>query len=170
MIRYTFREGDPLRIKAAKQADPQVIGETIAAVCAKNGGQMIPQKVVDEAKRKQSPLHKFFEWDVQTAAEAHWLDTARSLIRIVRVHDDDAEEGTSRAFVSISTKAGTAYRTVGEVKTSVDLQLAVLLQAERDLHAFERRYRELSDICEGVKALREKVAHKASKLENRVAA
>jgi hypothetical protein len=48
-------------------------------------GRLTPERVVNDAKRPDSPLHKHFTWDVQKAAEHYWLDQARVLIRTVQV-------------------------------------------------------------------------------------
>lgn len=54
--------------------------------------------------------------------------------------------------------------------SSVDLQLSVLKQAERDLAAFERRYRDLEAICDTVRQAREAVVKRRQKVESRAAA
>jgi hypothetical protein len=51
----------------------------------KNNGGLTPEAVVQDAKDKGSPLHECFEWDVNKAANEYWLDTARQLIRTVKV-------------------------------------------------------------------------------------
>lgn len=170
MIRYVFREDEPLRIKAAGKADPQVIGEALAEIQHSAGGLLTPKAVVEAARQKKHPLHPHFEWDDNAAAESWRQEQARNLIRIVRTEDIESPGHTTRAFVSITEKEGTAYRHVAEVKRSVDLQIALLRQAERDLEAFERRYRELSDICSTVRSAREQVKRRMDKLENRAAA
>lgn len=48
-------------------------------------GRLTPAEVVEDARKKSSPLHDHFEWDVKEAAQARWLDTARRLIRTVQV-------------------------------------------------------------------------------------
>lgn len=48
-------------------------------------GQITPEVVVTDAKDKKSPLHDLFDWDVRSAAMKHWLDTARTIIRSVRL-------------------------------------------------------------------------------------
>jgi hypothetical protein len=58
--------------------------DSIRALADENG-YIEPQTVVDAARRPSHPLHKDFDWNVQSAAQAHWLDTARKLIRYVRV-------------------------------------------------------------------------------------
>jgi hypothetical protein len=126
--------------------------------------------VVDAARNRKSPLHPHFEWDDTAAAEAYRLDQARNLIRIVRVADDEVEDGSTRAFISINDKTGTAYRPIEAVRRSADLQFAVLRQARRDLDAFEKRYRELSDICVIVAQAREAVDRKIRETEHRAAA
>lgn len=50
-----------------------------------NFGRLTPDAVVEAAKRKDSPLHEFFEWDVKKAANEYWTQQARDLITSVRV-------------------------------------------------------------------------------------
>lgn len=171
MIKYVFREDEPIRIKGAGKASAQIIGEALEKITEKAGGVLKPRAVVEAARVKNHPLHPHFEWDDALAAESFRLEQARNLIRIVRVEDASADEGTTRAFLSISDNDGVAYRTVDTVKRSADLQAALLKQAERDLEAFEHRYRELKDICEIVKSAREAIARKrGNNTEKRIAA
>lgn len=57
----------------------------INEIAARNGGKIRPDDVVEDARDPDSPLHDRFEWDESKAAQAHWLNTARELIRAVRV-------------------------------------------------------------------------------------
>jgi len=59
--------------------------ETQLVALYQRHGVLTPELVVDEARKKDSPLHEHFEWDVKKAAAQHWLDTARALIRSVRL-------------------------------------------------------------------------------------
>jgi hypothetical protein len=170
MIKYVFREDEPLRIKAAEKADPQAIGEALEKIAAGNDGNLTPRQVVDAARNQRHVLHRHFEWDDAVAAESFRLEQARNLIRIVRVEDVETQEGSTRAFLSIGGKAGRSYHPVAEVKRSADLQAAVLQQADRDLEAFQRRYRELVDVCKVVRQAQEKLRGKRARLESRAAA
>lgn len=170
MIRYIFREEEPIRIKGAGQANPQIIGEALAKIADERKGELTPKAVVDAARVKTHPLNPHFEWNDSVAAEAYRLDQARNLIRIVRVEDEAAEDGTSRAFISINDGDSTAYRPLDQIKKSADLQLALLKQADRDLQAFERRYNSLTDLCKVVRQARDAVRRQLEKSESRVAA
>ena len=156
MIRYAFRDLAP--VKGLKDADPQAVGEALAAIATANG-ELTPDATVEAAKNVQSPLHRHFEWDDAIAAQAHRLDQARALIRIVTVLEGD-EDVPAPAFLSITDKTGTSYRTVHAVRESVDLQSALLNAAERELQAFTQRYRTLKDICEVVDTARAKLAER----------
>jgi hypothetical protein len=169
MIRYVFRDDEPLRIKAAGKADPQVIGAALNEIAVAREGRLTPKDVVDTARAEQHPLHQHFEWDDSVAGELYRVDQARNIIRVIRVEDGDAREGTSRAFLSIKDD-GVAYRSITEVKSSADLQDSILRAAERDLEAFERRYRDLVDVCALVKKAKEVVRQKRGKIETRAAA
>ena len=48
-------------------------------------GQLLEEDVLADARNLDSPLHVHFTWDNRTAAEAHRLQQARQLIRMVRV-------------------------------------------------------------------------------------
>jgi len=61
------------------------INDYLVALHTKHG-TLTPELVVDDARRKDSPLHNLFEWDTKKAALAHWHDVARGLIRNVRVN------------------------------------------------------------------------------------
>lgn len=145
MIRYIFDEA-PVRLKNAKEADPQKIGEALEKIRVAHGGELEPKHVVEEARREGHALHKFFEWDDKKAAEAFRIDQARGIIRIVRV-DDPEEQTRHRAFLSINGPDGTSYRSLADIRTSRSMQARLLLQAERELEGFERRYGELRDVC-----------------------
>ena len=51
----------------------------------KREGTLTPLAVVEDAKREESPLHALFEWDIEKAAQEHWYEVARQLIRNVKV-------------------------------------------------------------------------------------
>lgn len=166
MVEYIFRDG-PVTIKNAKKADPQKIGTALAKIAEQQKGRLTPPAVVEAARDVRNPLHKHFEWDDAVAAQSYRLGQARMLIRSVALVGDGDDE-PAPAFLSIADKGGTAYRTVQEVMDSADLQSAVLAAAERDLAAFEKRYRQLQDICEIVSDARAKIAARRNKHESRV--
>jgi hypothetical protein len=97
--------------------------QTLAA-----NGELSPERVVQEARSGDSPLHEFFEWDDEKAAHAHRIQQARSLIRSVRVefvtenivlqvpkyvHDPDKDEdGGYVETVSLESDRDKARRTI----------------------------------------------------------
>lgn len=166
MLRYTFRE--PTVFQGNAQADPQRIGEALAKIAKKSGGELTPHATVDAARDRKHVLHPHFEWDDKRAAENHRLDQARAIIRSITVEDLETSEPPARAFHSITAKDGngTSYRTLKEVLSSPDLQEILLKAAERDLAAFEARYRELVDVCALVKAARQEIVKRRNATES----
>lgn len=160
MVKYVFRDDDVLTIKNKEKANPQKIGEALEIIGAKAGGRLQPGAVVDAARDRKSALHPFFEWDNQIAAEAYRLDQARGLIRCIHVETNETDSGYARAYLSIKDAEGQSYRAISDVLSSSDLQSRVLAAAERDLLAFERRYRDLGDICGLIRSIREQVAER----------
>jgi hypothetical protein len=58
--------------------------EYIRATLAADG-RLTAEALVADARRKDSPMHELFDWDVKRAAQAHWLERAREIIRTVKV-------------------------------------------------------------------------------------
>jgi hypothetical protein len=168
MIKYIFNDEKPLTIKHAKDADPQAIGDALTVISNEGGGRLTPKAVLHAAKDPTHVLHRHFEWDDAAAAEHYRQGQARALIRCVQIVNDDEKQ--TPAFLSITDKAGVSYRPLQVIMASAELQLAVLQRAERDLEGFERRYRDLGDICDLVREAREKAAERRTNLENRAAA
>lgn len=105
-------------------------------------GTLTPEQVVADAKNPASPLHDLFEWDPAKAAQSHWHDVARALIRNVRVVV--VNEGRSlRApyFVrdpALSSKVQ-GYTTVTMLRDNADLARdAVADECSRAAAAFRR--------------------------------
>jgi hypothetical protein len=172
MIRYVFNEDRPLAFKNAKKANAQKIGEALSAIGNASDGRLMPREVVKAARPTNHILHKHFEWDNEVAAQHYREDQARKIISCVRVvnESESAEQGvihTSPAFFSIADANGLSYRSLAVVMNSAELQLAVLQRAERDLEAFEKRYRDLGDICDLVREARGKAAERRTSLESR---
>jgi len=170
-IKYVWRE--PFTpFAGVKGADAQVVGEAIQKIKNDNGGELRPRLIWQAAKAPRHPLHKFYPWDVQVAAESYWDHVSRKLAGSIRVltDDDRPDDPSGPAFISISEKSGVSYRTIGEVLDSTELQAIALRQAERELEAFEKRYRMFTEICDAIRKARELVAKrraKASKAEEK---
>ena len=165
MVTYKFSDETPLKIKNAKAADPQVIGEALDQIRVASGGELQPIAVVDAARALDHPLHSHFEWDDSIAAESYRVSQARAIIRIVRVVDPAADDG-ARAFISIASDRGTSYRSLADVRNSADLRDSVLAAAERDLEAFERRYKNLREVLEYVAAAKVAVRNRRQIVRN----
>lgn len=165
MVQYTFREDGPLPIQNAKDANAQKIGKALEAISAEHLGHLRPGDVVEAARNPKSALHSHFTWDDKVAAEAYRMEEARALIRLVRVVDSELDE-PPRAFLSVPDSDGISYRGYKEVQQSVELSLAVLRAAERDLTAFRRRYRSLQDVCALVEVAEEEVRRRMAPTES----
>lgn len=61
------------------KADPKDL--RLGELYEKNGNELRVDDVVEDAKDPNSPLYDEFDWDVNKAANAHWREIARRLIR-----------------------------------------------------------------------------------------
>lgn len=93
---YKFKLG------SYKGLDAQKTGEELERIRLSEGGKLATHTVWREAKKKSSPLHNAFTWDVDKAAEERWADQARSLIRAVVEVEGDAER---TAFINVCVRS-----------------------------------------------------------------
>jgi hypothetical protein len=146
-----YRWNDEGVVRLHDRLDPQAIGEELERL-GKAHGDVRPHYVVDAARDNPShPAYSYFVWDDAVAGERYRIDQARALIRAVRVIDVDDEDRSLRAYMSVHDRGGTSYRTLAQVLSSKSMRERLMEQAERDLQAWMRRYRELKDIVDLVK-------------------
>lgn len=112
-----------------------------------NDGKLTPEQVVEEARNPESPLHGYFEWDVEKAAAQHWLDQARSIIRSVTVNiKTETRTVRSVGFVRDPTmEAGRqGYMLVRRVRTEEDWARDALVDEFKRVGSALKRARTLA--------------------------
>jgi hypothetical protein len=99
----------------------KLIAEELEEIRLRHGGVLEAQDVVDEAKRNHSlEIHKHFNWNVEEAANAYWLQQARYLITVcvsVSVEPDDEPKEVRVFFREGKAEAG-EERASGYVPTA----------------------------------------------------
>jgi len=108
----------------------------------KKHGTLTPEIVVSDARRKDSPLHGCFVWDVKKAAHEHWLDTARQLIRSVRVVIVQDNKVLKAPYFVRDPRMGSkeqGYAATAELRGDADLAREVVAdECARAASAFRR--------------------------------
>lgn len=104
------------------EVNPKEVGDILASL-----GKFTSRDIVEFARPKNSPLHKYFEWDNDKAAEAYRLTQARHLVLSIEV-----EEGV-RAFESVVVDSKRMYVSHRDVISSGDLVAQVLQSALNEL-------------------------------------
>ncbi len=136
--------------------DPQLAGSTLEDIIRRHGS-LTPEVVVDESRPQNAPLHSYFDWDDQAAAESWRREQAKYLIRHIIVETSDSPQPTCvRAFVSIRGEEESGaqpvlsrpvyVRTV-DALANPDLRRQVLKCALNDLAAWQRRYQDLEELA-----------------------
>ena len=97
--KYKARSGARFNNKEA-----QIIGETIEDL-RNSEGQVTPEDLLKDAKKKTSPLNKYFEWSNSEAAHMFRLSQARQLVNhIVEIVIIEGESIKQRSFLSVKTE------------------------------------------------------------------
>lgn len=151
------------------RADALIIGREITAL-ERRHGEITPESLLDTARGKGHPLHRFFEWDDTSAAAAYRLDQARKLIRSIEIviEHDNKPPVHVRAFVHIDAQTDDAEdsgRYVGTIRamTAPDLRQQVVDRALGELESWRRRYEayaELATIFRAIDSVKSKALPK----------
>lgn len=144
---FSLRKG----VRGFKPEDAQVIGARLMFLAGDE--QVTTQEVVADARDPRSPLHAYFEWDVEKAAEAHWLDRARELVRAI--HIEARYEGGGavvRAFHSVimehDGEKRRGYAATDTVLRDRDLGDQVIDAAASEIRGWLRRYKTVKALVE----------------------
>lgn len=142
-----------------------IYGPELERLKNKLGRGFTPDEVVQAAKKKNSPLHSFFTWDVHRASRMYWRDQARQLIGSVEVVIIKANsEESIRAYHSIQVPEvkGRIYEDVETIALNPFLYNQVLEFAMRQVKSWQEKYREYSELQHIFEAI-DKVGGKAKK-------
>jgi hypothetical protein len=118
-------------------------------------GRLTPEIVVDEARSTSHPLHAHFDWDDNSAAESWRREQARQLIRSVRIayrKPSDGEQLSVRAFHSIRSEDGYAYRPADEIIQDPLATKILLADMRREWQALRSRYERFVEFVDMVRA------------------
>lgn len=120
----------------------------------KRDGALHPESVVDEARPESSPLHGFFTWNNNEAAELYRRWEARKLIQSVRIIYEGKKDGTVvRAYVSLIVNDERGYYGMARVLSSSDLRAQLLETALKEAESWMTRYEHLKELSEIVQAI-----------------
>lgn len=114
-------------------------------------GVLHPEEVVNAARSTRSPLHDYFTWDNDEAAERYRLIQAKKLIRVAVTTIPRTNEKV-RAYVSLPRdrnrkKDGEGgYRLLEDVLASDALRVELMEDAARELRSFRRKFHRLMEI------------------------
>jgi hypothetical protein len=148
----------------------QEIGRWLARVESTHG-HITPQIVVSEARSdKACAAHSYFNWDVQSAAQAHWLWQARQLIATVKVVYDHNPKNTPpvRGIINVRRYADDEtytreYISTARALSDKELRSQVLDRAKGELAEWRHRYRNLAELSEVFVVIDRTIQRKARK-------
>lgn len=115
-----------------KRVDAQIIGEQISELMNRNNNKITPNLIVDTARNKKNPLHKYFEWNDSVAGEKWRLQQARLMMG--GIVEEIKIEGVRKDFRSfhsvIDKKEGQVYVTLDSVIKNKSYAKQLLENAE----------------------------------------
>ena len=119
--------------------------------------KLTPQEVLEKAKDEDSELHKCFEWDDSIAAEKYRYGQARKVIQLLVIRNEDVDKKDDEPVrVFQVTSERNTYSPVKLIVQQPDEYQNLLNRAIRELEAFKKRYKslsELEDVFDAIDAL-----------------
>lgn len=124
-------------------ADAQKVAEEIYSI----GESATTAQILDKARDEGSELHKCFEWDDTRAAERWRLHQARNLVCNLVIREETPSEKPIpevRLFFKLDEDSG--YKATTLIMQNKDEYQKLLQNALKELTAFQRKYRSLSEL------------------------
>lgn len=140
----------------AKKVDPSIAANELQRIQSVYGS-ITPEILVKEAKKRNSPLHKIFEWNDTKAAENYRLQQARILLNNIQVTIiTDNEPKNIPVFEVTSIKEG--YKSIDTfgpddidfIKTGIERDLFYL---KKKLSLYKQFDKVLEYINQAIEAL-----------------
>lgn len=138
------------------KADAQLVSEEISSL----GESYTPAQIVEKARDPGTELHKCFKWDIQKAAEAHWIDQARQVVCHLVIRETVQENKPPIRFF-FKPKGGNGYQPTQVILRNKDSYQNLLASALRDLEALRVKYHSLTELEEVFAAIEELMRGKA---------
>jgi hypothetical protein len=142
---YKAREG-------SRMTDDQAARYGPVLTTMSREGILKPSNVVEAAKPEESPLHDWYTWDDRSAATAHRLWQARTMLNsIVTIIDIDGRHEETRAFhvVTIIDADGDeeqGYASLPTILRDDAMRQQVVDNALRELETWQERYAQYSEL------------------------
>ena len=156
-LSIAWKTGSQFKVK------PNVAYRAMEKVRKANGGNLVPELLVDASRPVSAPLHKEFEWDNKVAGEQFRREQARYIIRSIEVVRAEAPTVQSRAYEAIViVKEGIkgdkpeprrVYQTTEDILRDPVSRADLLTTALRDLASLRRKYAGLSELAMVFKAI-----------------
>jgi hypothetical protein len=159
---YEFKAAEGSRLT---DHDARRIGPELARIHERDG-VLRADAVVDVAKSPRSRLHKFFEWDVQRAAEKHWLTTAGQLIRSIKIEVITSTREAPRevrAFVKLD-RSIRGYTPMTEVLKNDDYIAMMLSRALAEFETWKKRYENIASFTDTFRGINGVLLHAQERL------
>jgi hypothetical protein len=115
-------------------------------------GSFTPEQIIEVAKPKSSPIHKYFEWDDKRAAHLYRLKQARQIIQALIIEIDGKD---ARQFVNvyIETDEKRSYLDIHKARESQSIWSQVLERAMQEAASYKRRYENLKELGPIIEAI-----------------
>ena len=108
-------------------------------------GEVTPELVLKEARHKDSVIHQDFQWDDEKAATLYRLDTARRIIRNLRVVSE-GEVTDEPVFVHVTVGDRKYYERTDIAVDTPDIWDQVMKEEKIRLEACKKRVKNLISI------------------------
>lgn len=109
-------------------------------------GSITPELVVNHARNTSSALHSDFEWDDVIAATEHRKQTARKIIRSLRVVSEDGVVSETPVFVNVKEGDRNFYEKTITAIENPDHWIIVMNDTRKSLNALNNRLNALKTL------------------------
>lgn len=127
------------------------VGKELESLFSRVGRPLQAEDIVNAARSRRSPLHKYFEWDDSIAAERYRQVQARQLLHYFEIEIIETGQ-RAPAYVHLEVRGGAedglngGYHAILDVMSDGQKRRILLAKALIELDAWKARYAALSEL------------------------
>jgi len=114
---------------------------------------LTPEAVLEDARKKKSPIHSFFEWDDAVAGEEYRKKQAGHYLRTVVVIQEEDERPVRAFHVITGEDSERSYQPLEVVLNDAEMMRQVIERARRELVSWSQRHRQYEELADAQKGV-----------------
>lgn len=144
----------------------EVAAKELERIRKANKGDLLPEQIVEQARKQTNPLHPAFEWDNKLAADKYRIGQAQQMLRALVIRVPQLDDAPVRKYHAVRRDPSAIrpqievrkYITLDDMLRDPEKRAEVLQDVMNQFMSLRRKYRDLNELAIVWRAIDEAMA------------